>query len=160
MSILACWIFISFIIEESLRMALWCRNMQKFDNCYELCFFARICGRRVYLAYFHHQSSPRVSPRESTQRRKVELWARNVREFCLNCRLTRYISGSLRVVKSKTWDRRIYFPSEKKTCWGFFFSIVPTASTGCEPANLGTKGQHGTSRPPEPLPCFVTFLQN
>jgi hypothetical protein len=26
-----------------------------------------------------HQASPRVSPRESTQRRKVELWARNVR---------------------------------------------------------------------------------
>jgi len=28
---------------------------------------------------FRHQASPRVSPRESTQRRKVELWARNVR---------------------------------------------------------------------------------
>ena len=25
-----------------------------------------------------------ASPRESTQWRKVELWARNVREFCLN----------------------------------------------------------------------------
>jgi len=25
-----------------------------------------------------------TSPRESTQRRKVELWARNVQEFCLN----------------------------------------------------------------------------
>jgi hypothetical protein len=25
-----------------------------------------------------------VSPRENTQRPKVELWARNVREFCLN----------------------------------------------------------------------------
>ena len=33
---------------------------------------------------FRHQASPRVSPRESTQRRKVELWAGNVREFCLN----------------------------------------------------------------------------
>jgi hypothetical protein len=28
---------------------------------------------------FRHQSFPRVSPRDSTQRRKVELWARNVR---------------------------------------------------------------------------------
>ena len=26
----------------------------------------------------------RMSPRESTQQRKVELWARNVWEFCLN----------------------------------------------------------------------------
>jgi hypothetical protein len=25
-----------------------------------------------------------MSPRKSTQRRKVELWARNVQEFCLN----------------------------------------------------------------------------
>ena len=25
-----------------------------------------------------------ASPRESTQRRKVELWAKNVRKFCLN----------------------------------------------------------------------------
>jgi len=33
---------------------------------------------------FRHQASPRVSPCESTQRWKVELWARNVREFCLN----------------------------------------------------------------------------
>jgi hypothetical protein len=27
----------------------------------------------------------------------------------------------------------------------------PTASAGLEPANLGTKGQHATSRPPKPL---------
>jgi hypothetical protein len=30
------------------------------------------------------RASPRVSPRASPQRRKVELWARNVQEFCLN----------------------------------------------------------------------------
>jgi hypothetical protein len=27
----------------------------------------------------------------------------------------------------------------------------PTASAGCKPANLGTKGQHATSRPPKSL---------
>jgi hypothetical protein len=32
---------------------------------------------------FHHQASPRVSLRQSTKQRKVELWTRNVREFCL-----------------------------------------------------------------------------
>jgi hypothetical protein len=48
------------------------------------------CSLKAYCAIwfrrsnFRHQASPRVSPRESTQRRKVELWARNVREFCLN----------------------------------------------------------------------------
>jgi hypothetical protein len=55
-----------------------------------LCFFATHCSLKAYCAIwvrrsnFRHQASPRVSPRESTQRRKLELWARNVREFCLN----------------------------------------------------------------------------
>jgi hypothetical protein len=42
------------------------------------------CAIWVRRYNFRHQAFPRVSPRESTQRRKVELWARNVREFCLN----------------------------------------------------------------------------
>ena len=32
----------------------------------------------------------------------------------------------------------------------FFALKNPTASAGFEPANLGTKGQHATSRPPKP----------
>jgi len=32
----------------------------------------------------------------------------------------------------------------------FFAHKNPTASAGFEPANLGTKGQHATSRPPKP----------
>ena len=46
--------------------------------------FRAYCAIWVRHSNFRHQASPRVSPRESTQRRKVELWARNVREFCLN----------------------------------------------------------------------------
>jgi len=42
-------------------------------------------------------------------------------------------------------------PLRRKACWGFFRPKNPTASAGCEPANLGTKGQHATSRPPKPL---------
>jgi len=35
----------------------------------------------------------------------------------------------------------------------------PTALAKCEPAKLGTKGQHATSRPPKPLPSAeVTHL--
>ena len=37
------------------------------------------CAILVRRSNFRHQASPRVSPRESTQRRKVKLWARNVR---------------------------------------------------------------------------------
>ena len=42
-------------------------------------------------------------------------------------------------------------PLRRKACWGFFALKNPTASAGFEPANLGTKGQHATSRPPKPL---------
>ena len=33
----------------------------------------------------------------------------------------------------------------------FFALKNPTASAGFEPANLGTKGQHATPRPPKPV---------
>jgi hypothetical protein len=42
-------------------------------------------------------------------------------------------------------------PLRRKACWGLFRPKKPTASAGFEPANLGTKGQHATSRPPKPL---------
>ena len=41
--------------------------------------FKAYCAIWARRSNFRHQESPRVSPRESTQRRKVELWARNVR---------------------------------------------------------------------------------
>jgi hypothetical protein len=37
------------------------------------------CAIWVRRSNFRQHASPRVSPRESTQRRKVELWATNVR---------------------------------------------------------------------------------
>ena len=39
----------------------------------------------------------------------------------------------------------------------FFALKNPTASAGFEPANLGTKGQHATSRPPKSLICSVRY---
>jgi len=41
--------------------------------------FKAYCAIWVRRFNFRHQASPRVSPRESTKRRKVELWAKNVR---------------------------------------------------------------------------------
>jgi hypothetical protein len=40
--------------------------------------FKAHCVISVRRSNFRHQTSPRVSPRDSTQRRKMELWARNV----------------------------------------------------------------------------------
>ena len=42
-------------------------------------------------------------------------------------------------------------PLRRKACWGFFRPKNPTASAEFEPANLATKGQHATPRPPKPL---------
>ena len=42
-------------------------------------------------------------------------------------------------------------PSEGRRAEDFFALKNPTASAGFEPANLGTKGQHATPRPPKLL---------
>jgi hypothetical protein len=48
------------------------------------CSFKAYCAILVRCSNFRHQVSPRVLPCESTERWKVELWARNFQEFCLN----------------------------------------------------------------------------
>ena len=40
----------------------------------------------------------------------------------------------------------------------FFALKNPTASVGFEPANLGTKGQYATSRPPKPHTAAYLFI--
>jgi hypothetical protein len=61
--------------------------------------FKAYCAIWVRRSNFRHQASPHVSPRESTQRRKVELWVRNVREFCLNADLHVTFRDLLHAVK-------------------------------------------------------------
>jgi hypothetical protein len=72
-------------------------------------------------------------------------------EFCLNAELHVTFRGSFTCRKATTWDRWLYFPTEGRRAVDFFRPKNPTASAGCEPANLGTKGQHATSRPPKQL---------
>jgi hypothetical protein len=44
----------------------------------------------------------------------------------------------------------------RKACWGLFFALkIRRLRPG---ANLGTKGQHATSRQPKPLGSIVTFI--
>jgi hypothetical protein len=42
----------------------------------------------------------------------------------------------------------------------FFALKNPTASATFEPANLGTKGQHATSRPPKPVSTQYNIVNN
>ena len=78
--------------------------------------------------------------------------------FAWNARLPRSIQESFTCRKSTTWDRRLYFPSEGRRAEDFFALKNPTVSAGFEPANLGTKGQHATSRPPKPLKVTLEKL--
>jgi len=113
--------------------------------------FKAYCATGLRHSNFRHQASPRVSPRKSTQRRKVELWARIVREFCLNVDLHVTFTDLLHAVKLRHGtDGFAFFPKEG-VLRIFFCPKNPTASAGCEPANLGTKGQHATARPRKPL---------
>jgi len=72
-------------------------------------------------------------------------------KFRLRIRLPRNSRDLFTCRKSATWDRRLYFPSEGRRSEDFFALKNPTASAGFEPANLGNKGQHATSRPPKLL---------
>ena len=103
----------------------------------------------LILSYLHGQ----VSPPETLVVKEGTTWSRNGRWILPeNARLPRNIQGSFTWRKSTTWDRRLYFPSEGRRADDFFSALKnPTVSAGFETANLGTKGQHATSRPPKPL---------
>ena len=77
--------------------------------------------------------------------------------FAWNAWLPRSIQESFTCRKSTTWDRRLYFPSKGRRAEDFFALKNPMASAEFEPAKLGTKGQHATSRPPKLLRQVVCF---
>jgi hypothetical protein len=76
-----------------------------------------------------------------------EKWSR---EFCRKWWLPRHFWVLLHAVKHDMGQTAL-LPLRRKACSGFFTPKNPTASARFEPANLGTKGQHATSRPPKPL---------
>ena len=72
---------------------------------------------------FRPQVSPTVSPRESSQRRKVELWARNVREFCLNADFHVTFRGLLHAVRLQHGTDGFTSPPKKGVLKIFFFAL-------------------------------------
>jgi hypothetical protein len=66
--------------------------------------------------------------------------------------------GFFYIPQSTTWYRRLYFRSEGRRAEDFFRPRNPTAFAGFEPSNLGTKGQHATSRPPKALIIIINIL--
>ena len=85
-------------------------------------------------------------------------WARNVSTNFVQKSTSTQFQRSFTCRKATTLDRRFYFPSEGRRAEDFFALKNPTASAGFEPANLGTKGQYATSRPPKPIVDILKFL--
>jgi hypothetical protein len=56
--------------------------------------------------------------------------------------------------------RQFYFPSEGRRAEDFLALKNLTALARFEPANLGTKGQHATSRPLKLLPLCLTVMSS
>ena len=49
----------------------------------------------------------------------------------------------------------------RRKAWDFFALKNPTASAGFEPANLVTKSQHATSRPPKPSQIlYLVYIES
>ena len=100
-------------------------------------------------SHFRHQLPPCPPQRERSQRRKWELWAR-------------MLSGNFAEITTSTPFRNILhaanlrhgtdgFTSPPKEGVLMIFFALKNSTAGFEPANLSTKGQHATPRPPKPL---------
>jgi hypothetical protein len=122
-----------------------CPGFTEGYTCYYYFFNYALQPFKAYCANWVRRSNLRhqASPRESTQRRKVELWARNVQKFCLNVDFNVTFRDFLYSVKLRHGTND--FTSLSKE------GVLRIFSAGCETANLGTKDQHVTSRPPKPL---------
>jgi hypothetical protein len=89
---------------------------------YTLQPFKAYCAIWVRRSNFRHQASPRMSPCESTHQRKVELWVRNVREFCLNADLPITFRDLLHAVNLRHGPDGFTFPP-KEGLLGIFFAL-------------------------------------
>ena len=67
------------------------------------------------------------------QQRKVELWARNCREFCQKVATSTSLLGSFICPKFTTWYRRLYFPSEGRRAVDFFARKIRQLRPGLNP---------------------------
>jgi len=74
-----------------------------------------------------------ASPRESTQQRKVELWARNVREFCQNADFHVTFRDLLHAVKLRHGTYGFTFPAKEGVLRIFFALKIRRLPPGANP---------------------------
>ena len=102
-------------------------------------------------SHFRYQVPLRPPRRERSQRRKVELVGENCPViFCLNVDFHATFRDLLHAANLRHGTDG-FTSTPKEGALRIFFALKnPTASAGFELANLGTKGQHATPRPPKP----------
>jgi hypothetical protein len=100
-------------------------------------------------SHCHRQMPPRPTRRDRSKQRKMELlWARIVSyNFCLNADFHVTFRDLLRAANLRHGIDGFTSPPKE------IFSPLKIlmALAGFEPANLGTKSRHSTSRPPKPI---------
>ena len=101
--------------------------------------------------HFRRQVPVRPQRRERSQQRKVELQARNCPVILPKFRLPRKFRDLLHAAILRHGTDGFTSPPKERVLRIFFRPKNPTASARFEPANIGTKGQHATPRPPKPL---------
>jgi hypothetical protein len=113
--------------------------------------------RNLRRSNLHHQVPCTSQRRQRTYQWKVELLGE---KWPVNLAWKQGVIATFRVLLHAANLRhgtgRLLLPLRRKARWGFFFFALKNLmdSAGFEPANLGTKGQHATSRPPKPLSLF------
>jgi hypothetical protein len=75
--------------------------------------------------------------------------------FCLNADFHVTFRDLLHAVKLRHGTDGFTSPPKEGVLRNFFPPKIPKASAGYKPANLCTKGQHASSRPPKPLSCWL-----
>jgi hypothetical protein len=80
----------------------------------------------------------------------VELWVRNGREILPKVATSTSLLGSFTCREARHGTDG-FTSNPKEGVLRIFAPEKSEASAGFEPANLGTKGQHATSRPPKPI---------
>jgi len=95
--------------------------------------FKAYCAILFRRSNFCHQACPRMSPRESTQQRKVELWARNVRQFCLNANFHVTFRDLLHAVKLRHGTDGFTSPPKEGVLRIFFSLKIRGLRPGANP---------------------------
>ena len=110
-------------------------------------------------AYFRMFQLPPLVVFKRSQQPKVELHEREMAdEFCLKIPdFHATFRDLLHAVNLRHGTDGFTSPPKEAVLRIFSALKNPTASVGFEPANLGTKGRHSTSRPPKPLSVYTNM---